>query len=438
MPSPDTITALATPPGRSPRAVIRLSGAETFSILRASTSAAAPESPGLHHARFHFPRVPIALITAHAPRSYTGEHTAELHVPGNPCLIDQVIDALVAAGARRAGPGEFSARAFLAGKLTLDQAEGIAALISAERDDDLAAARDLLRGVTGAAYRRWADALTTLLALVEAGVDFTDQDDVVPIAPAALHAQISNLRSEINHHLGPSHPTEHRDTHPVVILVGPPNAGKSTLFNALLRRPRSVVSDQPGTTRDAIEERLDLAPDASHAGAVTLIDLAGLGDAAVDPLDARAQQLARARLESADLLIHCDPAGRFDLLLPPRPTLRVRTKADRPGPSVLDTLPLCALDGWGLAALRRSIAEAASSAGSVARTIPRHHAALRATLAALTAAETTIGPDLRSLAAPELVAGHLREALDHLGEIVGRVTPDDVIGRVFATFCVGK
>jgi len=442
----DTIAAIASPPGRAHRAVVRLSGPGALEVLR-RVLVHAPLEAGTHAVRLRFGRaagarttleLPALCLLARAPRSYTAQDSAELLVPGNPRLAERTLDALLDAGARRATPGEFSARAHLAGRLSLAQAEGIARMIAAERDDELAAARELLSGEAGARHASMADRLAELLALVEAGIDFTDQEDVLAISPADLDAGLARLERELGEALG-SDDEAARDADPVAVLAGPPNAGKSTLFNALLGRTRSVVSDRAGTTRDAIAEPLDLSDQHPGMASVTLVDLAGLGDAA-DAADAEAQRLARERVARADVVIACDPAGRFaeplDLVPPNAISIRVRTKADRSvafaGGDPAST-PVCALDGSGLASLRRAIADAALGvrSGGSSAVVPRHRRSMARARKAIA--------DARAAAhEPELAAGAMRTALDALGELTGRVSPDDVIGRVFSTFCVGK
>jgi len=438
----DTIIAAASAPGWSSRGFIRVSGPAAFSALRAC-SPDAPLTRGLHAIRWRIGvyELPALVLVFPAPRSYTGDDAFELQIPGNPHLMERISAALIAMGLRPAEPGEFTARAYLNNKLTLDQAEGVAATIAAQTDQKLAAAGRLLQGVTGVEYRAWADRLTTLLALTEAGIDFTDQEDVVAIAPEALRAQLDELRAAIKARVGDQTPREASASTPLVALVGPPNAGKSTLFNTLLGRPRAVVSDVAGTTRDVLRESLDLSRELPGASAVELCDLPGLDASLATPIDAAAQAAARAAVGEADVLIWCDPSGRFERdsdLQASASTriIRVRTKADLPTRASSDGLPICALDGYNLGALRRAIADQAfaSRAAGVAALLPRHRLALTRTIEALdTAREASQGR-----AHAELVALPLREALDHLGELIGRISPDDVIGRVFATFCVGK
>jgi tRNA modification GTPase len=444
----DTILARATPPGRSSRAVVRLSGPHTPTLLAERTHPAVPARRGLFVTRLDLGggSLPVLVARFVTPASYTGEEAAEIHLPGNPWLVERVIADLASIpGVRRAEPGEFSARAYLAGKLTLDQAEGVAATIAAQTEAQLAAARGVLAGRFGDAARAWADETAALLALVEAGIDFTDQEDVVAIAPADLARRVGSVAASIGEYLG-SPAAESVSERPRVLLVGPPNAGKSTLFNALLGHARAVVSAVAGTTRDALVEPLDLAKDLPGAGVVDLIDAAGLDAAPADRIEAQAQHALSREIRRADVLIRCAPDGDFAEPLPARPDarlIRVRTKADRTSAVAndADVIPLCALDGWNLPELRRSIASAAwGGLDQVRAVVPRHRAALAAARGALAETLVTLKPhaDARTLRDPEILAGSLRAALDALGTITGRMSPDEVLGRVFATFCVGK
>ncbi|MCC5822188.1 MAG: 50S ribosome-binding GTPase [Phycisphaerales bacterium] len=465
MPTGDTIAAVASPPGRSTRALIRVSGPDAPAIahelcnlkdfpravrpalLLLGSAGFQPASSSSSSSSSSPPPLPLLALTFPAPNSFTGEHTLELLLPGNPHLVRLVLDTLLARpGVRQAEPGEFSARAYLNGKLTLQQAEGIAQRIAAETADQLAAADALMDGSHAARLRAHADALTTGLALVEAGVDFSDQEDVVPIAPADLAARLTAVRDDLGAILGPAPRAADRDR-PEAVLVGPPNAGKSTLFNALLGRPRALVSEHAGTTRDALAESLDLSPHAPGAGTITLVDLAGLGDAGIDEIDTAAQRLARERIARADVLIWCDPTGRFEAAAFPasnKPTIRVRTKSDLASRNATDasggmTIPVCALDHTNLATLRRAIADAsgqAAPAGAVA--LPRHRRAMARTAEHLAAALSSFDPDAPALPEPELTAAALRSALDALGELTGPVGTEDLLARVFSAFCVGK
>lgn len=437
MSAPGTIAAIASAPGVAPRAILRLSGDDTPSALRAlgiddpARRAAIPVRLRLSQTA----TLPALLLRFVSPGSYTSQHGAEILIPGNPRLGQRLLAQVLGVdGVRLAEPGEFSARAYLSGRLTLAQAEGVAALISARTDEQLKAASDLLGGRTGETYRAWSDELATLLALVEGGIDFTDQEDVTPIGEADLTRRLSGVQGEMGRRLTPS-AREQRVDLPLAVLVGAPSAGKSTLFNALLGRERAVTHQAPGTTRDVLTEPLDLNPVCPGAGSIQLADLPGLDAAVTTDIDRDAQRQAIDAIRRADLLVQCDPTGRFDSVehAPEQtPVLRVRTKADLPSGNSEQGLGVCALDGYQLPALRRALADTPMTNTS-ASLIPRHaHALTRASAAV----------DLALHAVPlgqlELTAAPLRDALDVLGELTGEISPDEIIGRVFATFCVGK
>ncbi len=457
MPTGDTIVALASPPGRSHAALLRVSGPATRDVL-AKHCPVASWLRSAAPARFRLgsgpESLPIHLMTFVGPASYTGEDSAELLVPGNPHLIARILDVLTSHPAvRHAGPGEFSARAYLNGKLTLAQAEGIAATIAARTESELSAARELLSGIRGAHYGAIAERLATLLALTEAGIDFTDQEDVVAIAPVDLAAGVASLLATITTDLGGPAATQFRETIPSVVLAGEPNAGKSTLFNALLGMERAVVSPIAGTTRDVLTESLPLGEAGRADSHVLLSDLAGVdAGAGVNLIDDRARSIAREAIRSADVIIHCDPSGRFEPLgdIGQSHVIRVRTKGDLPAPASPGAtssgrervVQVCALDGWGIETLKRAIADGAWGAAdsSSVSVLPRHRLSLRRAHDALAAATVLLTPQVgkRSLHNPETVAASLRIGLDALEEVAGKISPDDVLGRVFSTFCVGK
>ncbi len=443
-----TIAAIGTAPGVGARAMIRLSGpgvrrwAINACDLELTRRGAHPTRVRLDAAR----SLPALALFFPAPGSYTGEDTLELLLPGNPALANRVLEAILGDdGITLAQPGEFSARAYLGGRLSLTQAEGVALRVGAEHDDALTAAAALLDGSYARRCAAWGDEMATLLALVEAGVDFSDQEDVIPIAPGELHARLTDLGAALRAQLGGASGERVSTDLPRVVLMGAPNAGKSSLFNALLGRRRAVVSERAGTTRDAITETLDLSRDAPGSGRVELTDLAGLGEPAIDAVDRLAQGQARELIARADAVLWCDPSGRFEGPPPPlpagAPVVRVRTKSDLPAPRPAPgAIAVCALDGSRLDALRRAVADAVAggSGTGVGVFVPRHRRALRDAGAGITRALAHLDPGERSLAQPELVALGLREALDALGELVGDISPDEVIGRVFSTFCVGK
>jgi tRNA modification GTPase len=478
----DTIAASAAGLARAPRGILRLSGPGTAALL-ARLGVPAPDVPGCRCVRLQLPAtgatpsapatlpLPALLLRFVAPRSCTGEDAAELLIPGNPLLIDRLLSTLVHLGVERvreAEPGEFSARAYLHGKLTLAQAEGVAMTIAADSAQALAAARAAASGESGARYADWSDRAAHLLALVEAGIDFADQEDVVPIAGPVLAARAKTLAEEIlsatgTPDLAPPRAAREADADPlpVALLWGAPNAGKSTLFNALLGRPRALASPTPGTTRDLLAEPLAL-PDGAR---LLLTDAPGAADPGpgTDPLDRAARARARdaAAAGHASIIIWCDPTGRFlPEHAPPASTepapvvLRVRTQADRPPlftspvpprsptpptPPAASTIEVCALDGRGLPALLEALGHAlATAAPGPPGLLPRHRRAFRRAAGQLALAAELASADAAGLARPELIAAALREALDALSELTGRLDPDAIIGRVFATFCIGK
>lgn len=378
-----------------------------------------------------FDRVSCLLWIMPGPGSFTGDDSAEIAVAGNPDLVAKLEKRLLEAGAnvRRANPGEFTWRAFLNGRIDLAQAEGIAATIAASTDEQLRAARQLADGALGRFVRGLADRIADDLALVEAGIDFTDQDDVVAIAPATLRAHLRDAVGAIRVRLAHAVPAERVDAVPRVVLAGPPNAGKSTLFNALLGRTRTVVSPHAGTTRDAIVEPTSV-PAPAGALPIRLVDVAGLDDSR--DVHAPAMNLvARRAIESADLVVWCVPPGEHAPTIGPR-SIAVHTKCD-----IAPRGGLCVSgrSGEGLDDLRRTIGErlAARLAGAASEAVfltERHESLLSEAVSHLERAiETT---------APELVAASLRLALDALGGITGAIAPDDVLGRIFGKFCIGK
>ncbi|MEO1129097.1 MAG: GTPase [Planctomycetota bacterium] len=446
----DTIVAVASAPSHGQRGVLRISGPHGHDAL-ATLCAPRPTSAGLHTLSVQLPDAPAPFpacaLLFRAGHSYTGEAAAELQLPGNPALLDRALRAILNttdAPIRLARPGEFTARAFLAGRLTAEQAEGVQALIGARSAAEAHAATALLNGSQGDAYRAIADDIAASLALVEAGIDFTDQEDVVAIAAPELAVRLDAVAAAMDGLLGPG-AREQRLGEPLVVLAGEPNAGKSTLFNALLGRQRSITSPTAGATRDVLEEELPVGSAGTWNGPrVRLADMAGLDTALAG---APAQSAAADALRRADVVLWCDPTGRFS----PRPAwlddtrvlLRVRTKGDLPAQPT-DALSVCALDLWNTEALRRAIFDAAGDAQRTAHAatrgvlLMRHRQSLSDALHALNQANALLDAHEERIMQPELVAGALRDALDAVGTIAGHVHPDDVIGRIFATFCIGK
>ena len=452
-PPSDTIVAVSSPPGRSPRGLIRISGPGVPQVLDNLIIDSACEPRTLTPVRLREPEIPALLLRFESPASYTGDGLAELQLPGNAALLDQILHQAVrtpGANARLADPGEFTFRAYTAGKLDLTQAEGVGATISAVSDSQLAAASLLRQGKLGQTAETLVDQLGSLLALVEAGIDFTDQEDVTPIAPEVLAEKIEALAHELDTLLSRSRSWGAIESLPRVVLVGPPSAGKSTLFNALLGKERAVIDPTPGTTRDALAEPLQLTDKDGRRVEVMLVDLAGLDDTlnehALQP-DHDAQRVVRKTVEQADLLLRVsDDAGQWVKLLTSVPTIDVLSKCDRgtEGPASGDAVRVSAHTGAGLDKLSTSIIRALAGQAVSIRADqlalqPRHEQAIREAAVALQQTRGLLNASTADrLPGIELLAGTMRSALDALASLGGRLTPDEVIGRVFATFCVGK
>lgn len=439
MDQPPTIFAPASGFGRAAVAVIRISGPASASVLiRLSGSLPAPRRLVLRTLRA--PQVQETLDQAlvvwmPGPGTFTGEDMAELHLHGGPAVRAAVLGALAALpGCIPAEPGAFTRRAFLNGRLGLTEAEGIADLINAETE---AQRRQALRQLDGALGRRvaaWRDRLIDLLAGVEAALDFSDEGDVDDDAlDAALFAKARVIRDAIAAALDDGGRGERLRDGFTVVLAGPPNAGKSTLLNALSRRDAAIVSPVPGTTRDVIEVRCDLG-----GLPVLLIDTAGLREAG-DALEAEGIRRTRARIAQADLVLLLAEAGSIsdvtDLSVPMPPVLRVQTKADlSEGSRSAEGHVISAMTGEGLDTLLDAIEHHASvSIGGEAALITRQRHR-----EGLTRCRDHLDRLVQGAVLPELAAEDLRLAVRALGEVAGQVGVEEILDRLFSGFCIGK
>lgn len=439
----DTIVARASAAGSGRRAVVRVSGPGTSAVL----GALGVDDPGARWAGAVRLRVaaaggsaslPTLMLRFVAPRSYTGEDAAEFVLPNNATLVDRVMGAMLGVeGVRAAVGGEFSARAFLGGRLSLVEADAVAALVAAATTYEVEAAQRVMSGEAGARFGAWAQEVASLLALVEAGIDFAEEEDVVAISAGALSARLARLTREMRSWLGEARSGLVLDGLPLVVLAGRPNAGKSSLFNALLGSRRMVASSVAGSTRDVVMEEV-VVDEAMHRR-VMLADLPGLDADARDEAGRASQEAARRALDRADLVLWCDERGEFADVPGGEHVVRVRTKAD--GHVGSGDIAVCSVDGWHVEHVRRLIAARAlaSRSGVMSGLIPRHRGSVACGVEALEAALGLVRDQpCAGLMRAEEVASWLRRGLDEVGEVSGRITPDDVLGRIFATFCIGK
>lgn len=464
----DTIVATSSAPGASPLGIVRLSGPAAFgvaaSLLVPHPGERSPERR-LVAGELALPRAPLPahVLFFPAPRSATGEDVAEIRTVGSPPIQAWILRECVRRGARLAEPGEFTRRAFLEGRIDLLQAEAVADLVAAETAAEAERAAPFLRGLLGRRIEALKSSLLDAAARVEARLDFPE-DEVPELEPEEVEAPVRAALEETALLLGGAPLRVTGGDEPVVALAGAPNAGKSTLFNALLGTERAIVSAVAGTTRDAV-----VAPASLHGRRVLLADTAGLGGEAIStPVDALAQARTRESLESARLVL-----GLVDLSRPPSAehrafvlalgrggsaargaVLAVGTKADLPADPLASALleaaaarfhpgrpavRVAALRGERIDRLRAAIAAALDAAED--RSAPggvvaaRQRSALRAARASLRRARVHLARRSSEL---DLLASDLRDAAVALGELTGSVRADDILDRVFARFCIGK
>ncbi|MFZ5668483.1 MAG: tRNA uridine-5-carboxymethylaminomethyl(34) synthesis GTPase MnmE [Pseudomonadota bacterium] len=439
----DTIFALATAPGRAALAVVRVSGPAAAAALRALAGGLpAPRRAALR--RLADPGGGLIdeglVLWFPGPASYTGEDCAEFQLHGGLAVVDALVEALAGLGLRLAAPGEFTRRAFENGRLDLAQAEAVADLIDAETTAQARQALDQLGGDLTRRYEAWRGLLIEALAVLEAAVDFPDEDLPEDVA-ARARPPLDDLLSDLREALADADRGRRVREGFRIALIGAPNAGKSSLLNTLAGREAAIVTPTPGTTRDVIEVPMVLA-----GYRVLLADTAGMRETA-EAIEAEGVRRARAWAEGADLRLWvvdgADSAGRWREAtgLAGPGDLLVLTKADLPaGDDAVAAaagrrpLAVSVKSGAGMSALREAlegrVVSALSGAAFPAATRLRHAESLR------DAAERLA----RALAqpAPELAAEDVRLAARALERVSGRVNPEAVLDRIFASFCIGK
>jgi tRNA modification GTPase len=440
----DPICALATPPGRSALSVVRLAGRGSFEIARRVLGLGGDDPlPFPRRATLHtffsgdgFP-IDQGMVTVFpGPASYTGEDAVEFSCHGGLLVPTQLLAALHGLGARQAQPGEFTRRALQNGKLDLIQAEAVGDLVDATV---AAQGRAALGQLEGGLSRRIAELraeLVDALALLSYDIDFPEEDDG-PLDRHGLAHALDRAVTSVRALLATAPLGERLRAGALVVLAGRPNVGKSSLFNALLGQARALVTEIPGTTRDTIEAQAEV-----DGWPVRLADTAGLRDSP-DRIERLGIEVSRRYLAAADLVLLCVEAGRPTdpgeaELIAAYPTLVVRTKADLHPEA--DGLAVSAVTGAGLGELRQALTERLFGSlrgyGDVEPllTRERHRAVLSQALAALEEAGPELGPEGDSV----LAAHHVRRAITALDELIGVVDVEEVLGRVFERFCVGK
>jgi tRNA modification GTPase len=421
----DTIFAVASGAGRAAVTLLRISGARAGAVLDQLCA-----RPPARMASLRTLRGTDGAVLDHAlvlwlpgPGSYTGEDSVELNLHGGRAVLSAVADTLVHLGARPAEAGEFTRRAFLNGRMDLVEAEAVADLIESETTAQRAQALRQMDGALGEVLHDWASRLTRLLAQQEALIDFPDED-LPPEVEALMLGDVAGLLGEVSVMLNDGRRGEKLREGLVFAVVGPPNAGKSTLVNALAAREVAIVSESPGTTRDVLEVRLDLG-----GVPVTLLDTAGLREAG-DAIEAEGIRRARARMADADFVVQVADDGAFEALHVAE-ILRVHTKADI---EPREGLSVSAATGLGMDTLRNALASAARQLthreGPPPLTRARHRAALSDAAERLEAALAAQLPELRG--------EDLRMALRAIGRITGAVGVEDILDQVFRQFCIGK
>ena len=416
----DTIFALATPTGGR-AALLRISGPAAGVVVQQAGVASVPEpwQAVSTHWDLSAGACPCQVLLAPVGRSYTGEEMVEVLVPGSAAVVMAAEERLQAAGGQRAGPGAFTRRAFAHGRLDLTQAEAVLNLTRAVDEVSVRAALGRLQGRLGTALAQWRTRLTEARAAVEAGLDFSEEEDVVSYDPVAMRDVLDDLRRDLERW---GHSAQGLGPMPQVVLVGPANAGKSALFVRLTGIP-ALVSDRPGTTRDWLEATWTL-PDGRR---VRLIDTAGC-----DRGDAGAIAAGQAMAGAADLLLVCQAPDVPTLPPPPsdapRSCVVVATKADL-GPGVPHAdLEVSVHEGRGIDDLGQRVAEALSECADGGSESARLCA--------------EVLPDVQALNAgwpgDEVLADRLAGIDAALGAILGQATAEDVLDRVFARFCIGK
>ncbi|MEE2991505.1 MAG: tRNA modification GTPase [Planctomycetota bacterium] len=448
----DTIAAIATAPGLGLRGIVRLSGPGTSACLEKSLCLEAggtlpgTSAPTCSQVLFHCPPpigdLPCQLYHWPTTSSYTRQVSAEIHLPGAPVLMESVLEHLCRNGARLARPGEFTLRAFLAGRLDLTQAEAVLGVIHASGEEELADALGQLAGGLASPLQQLRTSLLDLLVQLEAGLDFVEED-IRFISQEELGRQVEQAQHAVEEIKEQFTSRRAVESDCRIVIAGAPNAGKSTLFNCLAEDAEAIVSPQPGTTRDYLSCYFKLAETRC-----LLIDTAGLDSAAeLDFIERESQQVSRRQQHGADLVIFCIDGSRAPMPwertfaeAENRDRLVVVTKADQPvhPQAVLLGTSISCKQETGLEQLQQQMTERIDElvipGGASRLTQSRCHESIQLAAESLASAQALVLGDQGE----ELVAVEIRSALDAIGQVTGEIYTDDILDRIFSRFCIGK
>ncbi|MCD4823345.1 MAG: 50S ribosome-binding GTPase [Phycisphaerae bacterium] len=460
----DTIAAVSSAAGRAGRAIVRLSGPDAIAIagrLFTPTGGAASLAEiagfrltdGLLYLPDESIELPGRAYIFHRPHSYTRQDVVEIHLPGSPAVATATLAAMIDAGARQAGAGEFTARAFLSGRIDLSAAEAVADVIAAADDAQLRVAQAVMGGEVHRRCSQAAGDIAEALAIVEASIDLAEED-IQLAEPGQLAGQLADVGETLNDLAATATDMPETSHLPQVVLAGRPNAGKSSLLNALAQTRRAITSSMPGTTRDVLSGLIALPGNA----VVNLLDAAGFGDdSPADYLDAAAHDAATAAVTRAEpILLVIDAATqqphqdknlreKIRQANPNAPVLTLANKIDLLGGEIdppVDVIATSAATGEGLDALKAVIAErlhlAVNRSGEALGLHDRQRRCLSAAATATQNAAELLADAEEIADVAELAAVELRNALAQLGAISGEVVTEDLLGIIFSRFCVGK
>ena len=458
----DTICALATANGIGAIGIIRVSGNQSFEIVNKIFEGKNLEKVDSHTVHYGFIKDKdetideVMISVFHAPKTFTTENSVEISFHGSPYIGKKILEALIKNGARMAKAGEFTMRAFMNGRIDLSQAESIADLIASENEASRKVALNQLKGGISNEISFLRNDLLNFTSLIELELDFAEED--VEFADrTALKSLLYKIEDKLNSLIESFQYGNAIKNGTAVAIIGKPNAGKSTLLNALLKEERAIVSNIAGTTRDTIEEILHIK---GHA--FRLIDTAGLRETA-DEIEAIGVKKAKEKVENAEILVYLADAGTDDLsedvemiksLL--RDDLKLiicATKIDEVVPTHyekleqifrnnistdFDFIKISAVENQNIQDLKNELSSYVehlkSEEGNVVITNQRHYEALRKSLNSVKQVDEAVSSQITT----ELLAYELRNALEHLGEISGEFTNDEVLGNIFSKFCIGK